>query len=101
MSRDLQHEFRIVAVHGLGADPEHTWTCKPNSRSNSESNQGRVHLFKDLLMKDERFSDARIIQFAYNSDWLVDACFESAHDIGLRLIESLTEHRKSHAVRTQ
>lgn len=49
-------------------------------------------------MKDERFSDARILHFAYNSDWLVDACFESARDIGLRLIESLIEHRKNHPV---
>jgi hypothetical protein len=49
-------------------------------------------------MKDERFLDARILHFAYNSDWLVDACFESARDIGLRLMESLIEHRKTHAV---
>lgn len=52
-------------------------------------------------MKDERFSDARILQFAYNSDWLVDACFESAHDTGLRLIEALIEHRKAHPVRSE
>ncbi|KAK1239342.1 hypothetical protein MKX07_008830 [Trichoderma sp. CBMAI-0711] len=48
-------------------------------------------------MRDERFSDARILQFAYNSDWLVDACFESARDIGLRLMEALIKHRETHA----
>ncbi|PKK43452.1 hypothetical protein CI102_12351 [Trichoderma harzianum] len=89
-------KYEIIAVHGLGASPEHTWTCRPSSKSRVSENKKTVHLLKDLLMKDERFSDARILHFAYNSDWLVDACFESARDIGLRLIESLIEHRKAH-----
>ncbi|KAJ4857850.1 WD domain, g-beta repeat domain-containing protein [Trichoderma breve] len=93
---DDQVKYEIIAVHGLGANPEHTWTCKPNSKSKTSDSQKPVHLLKDLLMKDERFSDARILHFAYNSDWLVDACFESARDIGLRLIESVIEHRKTH-----
>lgn len=92
---------RIIAVHGLGASSEHTWTCKPSSKSRTSDNQKSVHLLKDLLMKDERFSDARILHFAYNSDWLVDACFESARHIGLRLMETLVEHRKTHPVRNE
>lgn len=91
-------QSRIIAVHGLGASPEHTWTCKPSSKSKTSDSQKSVHLLKDLLMKDERFTDARILHFAYNSDWLVDACFETARDIGLRLIEALIEHRKTHPV---
>ncbi|KAL7924500.1 hypothetical protein ACQKWADRAFT_331432 [Trichoderma austrokoningii] len=95
-TNDDHVKYEIIAVHGLGANPEHTWTCKSNLKSKTGDAQLRVHLLKDLLMKDERFSDARILRFAYNSDWLVDACFESARDIGLRLIESLAEHRKHH-----
>ncbi|KAK0757130.1 hypothetical protein N5P37_010659 [Trichoderma harzianum] len=76
-------KYEIIAVHGLGASPEHTWTCRPSSKSRVSENK-------------KPFSDARILHFAYNSDWLVDACFESARDIGLRLIESLIEHRKAH-----
>lgn len=95
--RDDDHvKYEIIAVHGLGASPEHTWTCKPSSKSKTSDSQKSVHLLKDLLMKDERFTDARILHFAYNSDWLVDACFETARDIGLRLIEALIEHRKTH-----
>ncbi|UKZ66219.1 uncharacterized protein TrAtP1_007393 [Trichoderma atroviride] len=94
-SNDDQVKYEIVAVHGLGANPEHTWTCKSNPKSRAGDIQPPVHLLKDLLMKDERFSDARILHFAYNSDWLVDACFESARDIGLRLIESLIEQKPS------
>ncbi|QYT03667.1 hypothetical protein H0G86_010613 [Trichoderma simmonsii] len=89
-------KYEIIAVHGLGASPEHTWTCKPSSQSRTSDTQKPVHLLKDLLIKDERFSDARMLHFAYNSDWLVDACFESARDIGLRLMEYLVEHRKTH-----
>ncbi|RFU77887.1 vegetative incompatibility het-e-1 [Trichoderma arundinaceum] len=95
-SLQILNSFRIVAVHGLGANPDFTWTYKPNSKSDKRNGRSPVHLLKDLLMNDERFSDARILHFAYNSDWLVDACFESARDIGSRLIDSLVEHRKSH-----
>ncbi|UKZ81756.1 hypothetical protein TrVFT333_009529 [Trichoderma virens FT-333] len=90
-------KYEIVAVHGLGANPEHTWTYKSKSKSQVRDNQKPVHLLKDLIMEDNRFADARILHFAYNSDWLIDACFESAQDIGQRLIESLIEHRKHHA----
>ncbi|KAL7792882.1 hypothetical protein V8C43DRAFT_322220 [Trichoderma afarasin] len=89
-------KYEIIAVHGLGASPEHTWTCKSSSKSRTSDDKKSIHLLKDLIMKDERFSDARILHFAYNSDWLIDACFESARDIGLRLTESLIEHRKIH-----
>ncbi|KAL7815810.1 hypothetical protein V8C26DRAFT_401632 [Trichoderma gracile] len=96
-SPDHEPKYEIIAVHGLGANPEHTWTCKTSSKAKGVKNQERVHLLKDLLMKDKRFADARILHFAYNSDWLVDACFESASDIGLRLKNSLIEHRERHA----
>ncbi|KAH0496116.1 hypothetical protein TgHK011_003496 [Trichoderma gracile] len=96
-SSDEIAKYEIVAVHGLGANPEHTWTCKPRAKTRTGDAPVPVHLLKDLLMKDDRFSDARILHFAYNSDWLVDACFESARDIGLRLMEALIRHRETHA----
>ncbi|KAL6824632.1 hypothetical protein J3E69DRAFT_381507 [Trichoderma sp. SZMC 28015] len=95
-SNDDHVKYEIIAVHGLGASPEHTWTCKSSSKSRTSDDRKSIHLLKDLLMEDKRFSDARILHFAYNSDWLIDACFESARDIGLRLVESLIEHRKTH-----
>ncbi|KAL7943690.1 hypothetical protein V8C42DRAFT_358933 [Trichoderma barbatum] len=93
----MSHTSRIVAEHGLGSNTEHTWTCKPDSKSQNKGNRKLVHLLKDLLMKVKRFLDARMLHFAYNADWLVDACFESAHNIGRCLRESLIEHRKDHA----
>ncbi|KAK4071258.1 uncharacterized protein Triagg1_6289 [Trichoderma aggressivum f. europaeum] len=86
----------IVAVHGLGAHPEYTWTHKSASISDGNVEYSRVHLLKDLLMKDERFSQARFLQFSYNSDWLIDAPIESAQEIGVRLVSALSQHRSSH-----
>lgn len=58
----------------------------------------RVHLLKDLLMKDERFSQARFLHFSYNSDWLIDAPIESAQEIGIRLVSALIRHRSTRPV---
>ncbi|KAL7905153.1 hypothetical protein GGI35DRAFT_461932 [Trichoderma velutinum] len=54
-------KYEIIAVHGLGASPEHTWTCKSNSKAKTSGTQKSVHLLKDLLMKDERFTDAGLL----------------------------------------
>ncbi|KAK5997958.1 Vegetative incompatibility HET-E-1-like protein [Cladobotryum mycophilum] len=83
----------IVAVHGLGADPEYTWICRPDI--NDAKKNKPTHLLKDLIAKDDRFSNARILHFAYDSDWLVDACFESARDIDRRLLACLDSHREN------
>ncbi|CEF84083.1 unnamed protein product [Fusarium graminearum] len=79
-------KFEIVAVHGLGAHPVHTWEGKPSTGSLS-----KLHLLRDLLRED--FPTARISSFAYNSDWLVDAPEKTAQQIGRRLLEKLSQHR--------
>ncbi|KAF5508836.1 NACHT, LRR and PYD domains-containing protein 10 [Colletotrichum fructicola] len=56
-------QFEIVAVHGLGAHPEHTWEGKSTDKV-----KPRVHLLRDLLPR--AFPTARIMSFSYNSDWL-------------------------------
>ncbi|KAI1465801.1 armadillo-type protein [Daldinia caldariorum] len=75
-------KFEIVAVHGLGAHPEHTW-----------KGPGGVHLLRELL-KDS-FPEARILSFAYNSDWLVNAPIQSTEPISKWLLEELTKKRQS------
>jgi hypothetical protein len=90
--------FEIVAVHGLGAHPEYTWTSQAPSRLSDSEDVTRVHLLKDLLKDD--FPDARILAFAHNSDWLINAPVNTAQQIGDRLLDELVEHRKKHLVRT-
>lgn len=81
---------RIVAVHGLGAHPEHTWTRAVHTQETDRSRR-KVHLLRDLLSKT--FPEARILSFAYNSDWLTDAPVKTAQQIGERLRNQLKERK--------
>ncbi|KIW25442.1 uncharacterized protein PV07_08615 [Cladophialophora immunda] len=107
-------KFEIVAVHGLGAHPVHTWCSTSNSaqkesgnmassepaqvtfdapaKSVNTCNNGHVHLLRDLLQP--KFPEARILSFAHNSDWFVNAPVKTAQEIGDKLLEQLAEARK-------
>ncbi|KAJ0362696.1 hypothetical protein COL26b_013263 [Colletotrichum chrysophilum] len=82
----LSPQFEIVAVHSLGAHPEHTWEGKSIYKV-----KPKVHLLRDLLPR--AFPTARILSFSYNSDWLVDAPEKTAQQIGHRLAERLAKRR--------
>jgi hypothetical protein len=95
---------RIVAVHGLGAHPEYTWTCEaPRKHRTHEASaepaakRPRIHLLRCFLEPD--FPDARILSFAYNSDWLIDAPVKTAQQIGDQLLKQLEKARSNHRVR--
>ncbi|KAI9897307.1 hypothetical protein N3K66_008329 [Trichothecium roseum] len=83
-------DFEIVAVHGLGADAEYTWTAAAASSSTKSQDGHRTHLLR-LIKAD--FPTARILAFAYNSDWLIDAPVKSAQQIGDRLLDKLAADR--------
>lgn len=89
---------RIVAVHGLGADPDYTWTSQSPSISTTSEERTRVHLLRDLLKYD--FPEARILAFAHNSDWLIDAPVTTAQLIGERLLDGLVKRRRKQRVGT-
>ncbi|KAI1195277.1 ARM repeat-containing protein [Nemania serpens] len=76
----------IVAVHGLGADPEHTW-----EGVDLEDKHTRVHLLRGLLPKD--FPNARILSYKHNADWLFDSPTQSTDDVSQRLMRHLGEQR--------
>ncbi|KAJ3562731.1 hypothetical protein NPX13_g8454 [Xylaria arbuscula] len=84
-------KFIIVAVHGLGAHPEYTWTC--GAPSTSKGPRKKIHLLRDLLTKS--FPEARVLSFAYNSDWLVDAPVKTAEQIGKRMLDQLTKFQQN------
>ncbi|KAH7020289.1 peptidase C14 [Ilyonectria destructans] len=91
-------EFDIIAVHGLGADPDRTWTQSvktPQQREAIESQptqySGKIHLLQDLLKSD--FPAARILSFKYNSNWLTDAPVKTTEEIGKRLLEEIKAKR--------
>ncbi|KAK0710851.1 hypothetical protein B0H67DRAFT_554915 [Lasiosphaeris hirsuta] len=83
--------FELVAIHGLGAHPEQTWTSKTTAAQPGDSNTQRVHLLRDLLAPD--LPSARILSFCYSSDWLIDAPVRTAREISGKLLAELTSHR--------
>ncbi|KAK4077222.1 hypothetical protein Purlil1_12436 [Purpureocillium lilacinum] len=95
-------KFEIVAVHGLGADPEHTWThaaptasvgrCQePTATAYRPAHNPRIHLLRDLLRLD--FPDARILSFEHNSNWLTDAPVKTSEEIGNSLLREIKDKR--------
>ncbi|KAK4075230.1 hypothetical protein Purlil1_12720 [Purpureocillium lilacinum] len=95
-------KFEIVAVHGLGADPEHTWTHaaptasvgrsqEPTTTKYRPAHNPRVHLLRDLLGPD--FPEARILSFEHNSNWLTDAPVKTSEEIGNSLLRELKDKR--------
>ncbi|OTB02461.1 hypothetical protein M426DRAFT_195206 [Hypoxylon sp. CI-4A] len=91
-------KFEIVAVHGLGADPDFTWGDPPKDEEMPKDEKRHTHNAKTIhllrvLFKDD-FKDARILSFAHNSDWLIDAPIKSAQQIGKTLLDQLIEKRQ-------
>ncbi|KAL1855814.1 hypothetical protein VTK73DRAFT_8464 [Phialemonium thermophilum] len=98
-------DFDIVAIHGLGADPEHTWSCTadPDNDDRSwiqklcrtarepSSERRRVPLLRHLLRSD--FANARILCFTYYSGWLVNGQVTTAATKGTELLDQLAAVR--------
>lgn len=98
----------IVAVHGLGANPDHTWShaipadsvdrfqeLKPIERGPARSSM-RIHLLRDILYKD--FPEARILSFVHNSRWLTDAPVKTTEEIGKSLLEEIKSRRPQRVI---
>ncbi|KAI0423479.1 hypothetical protein F5Y09DRAFT_239934 [Xylaria sp. FL1042] len=90
-TRPEARTHRVVGVYGLGAHPEHTWTCEEPTAE--DSSRTKAHLLRDLLASS--FPEARILSFAHSSDWLVNAPIKTAEEIGERLLEQLVKHRNN------
>jgi hypothetical protein len=71
----------IVAVHGLGSNPEWAWT-----------HESGVMLLRDLLPKC--FPNARIMAFNHDSKWDRDSSVKSVEHCGKELLDNLNLVRK-------
>jgi hypothetical protein len=97
----------IVAVHGLGADPKHTWECLPKSHSDRSAkstalrdvDRGRicVHWLRDFLAED--FPNARVMTFGYNADWFVRSPTATVYERAGTLLKHLRDARVQQPVR--
>ncbi|KAJ3494229.1 hypothetical protein NLG97_g4215 [Lecanicillium saksenae] len=90
-------KFEIIAVPGLGAHPYHTWEARktqgPNAADYQTAQSSRAHLLKDLLAHD--FPDARIWNFAHDSNWLIDAPVKTTEEIGKCLLKEIKDKLSS------
>ncbi|KAI1117434.1 hypothetical protein F5Y14DRAFT_402602 [Nemania sp. NC0429] len=60
-------EVDIVAIHGIGAHPEYTWTWTTRNANNEIENQ--VNWLQDSTMLPASFQNARIMTYGYESYW--------------------------------
>jgi hypothetical protein len=86
---------RKKSANKVSSEPAQT-TFDASAKSVDTCDKGHVHLLRDLLQP--KFPDARILSFAHNSDWFVNAPVKTAQEIGDKLLEQLAEARKDNLV---
>ena len=99
----IKYLSSIVAVHGLGAHPEFTWTvtnkqaqplqAESSSKAGHASNKHRVNWLKDDAFLKEDFKKARIMTFGYNADWFVGAPMATAEQRAGTMLRELKRKR--------
>ncbi len=107
--KELAHSSRtdkgsIIAVHGLGANPNKTWSFQHNFNSKSEKHQSPTQpcngestmWLKDLLPR--HVPTARIMTFNYASKWLRDAPRENIRPLASRLLANIDDVRQEREV---
>ncbi|KAK4158894.1 hypothetical protein QBC43DRAFT_273523 [Cladorrhinum sp. PSN259] len=64
-----QIEVDIIAVHGIGADPDWTWKAKVEPGERPGSNKTIAEWLKDEDMLPAAIPRSRIMRFGYDSTW--------------------------------
>ncbi|XXG99884.1 NAD-dependent isocitrate dehydrogenase [Hypoxylon texense] len=78
-------EVDIVAVHGIGANPGHTWVNRENS----------VNWLSDPTMLPNALPKARIMTFSYESYWFGEnAIRQSLAGVATKLLRAFSEERE-------
>ena len=93
----------IVAVHGLGAHPEFTWTTiheqahplPTQSSSDVGDASNRINWLKDDEFLKKDFKTAGIMTFGYNADWFIGAPMATAELRAWTLLRELKRARAS------
>jgi tetratricopeptide (TPR) repeat protein len=81
----------IIAVHGLGANPDTTWLS--DEVKDGGKTTRRVHWLKDQDMLPSLIPNARIWAFCYNSNWLGEAPVQRIESIAEHLLALIHQNR--------
>jgi len=88
--------FSIVAMHGLGAHPDHTWTKIRIDEATGSHDEGRwVNWLQEEDMLPTAVPKSRIMRYGYKSNWFgEDAIRTSIRDIAEMLLFDLVLERE-------
>lgn len=82
----------IIAVHGLGANPDWAWTRKKAGKTGGE--EILVNWLKDENMLPSKMPNAQIMTFNYESKWHKDAPRQRRLLCADQLLTALDNQRK-------
>lgn len=90
----------IVAVHGMGARPDWTWTMERKVEGQTDNaNKKYVNWLSDPEMLLGALPGVRILNFGYKTEWIGKQENETREifvpDVAIRLLGGLEEHRKN------
>jgi hypothetical protein len=88
----LIQRISIVAVHGLGANPDWAWVRKVKVRATDE--ERNVNWLADLDLLPAKIPHARIMTFNYESKWHKDAPKQRRSLCADQLLTALDNKRK-------
>jgi hypothetical protein len=101
----LSSSRSIIAVHGLGANPIHTWSARRPSNSarrdapshettpdGDDRDPNRVYWLQEFL--PEAFPKARIMAFDHNADWIWNAPTTTAAQSAVQMIQAIRSVRE-------
>ncbi len=89
---DTLMPYSIVAVHGLGANPDWAWTWKRAATASEE--EIHVNWLRDEDMLPSKIPHARILTFNYESTWHKDAPRQRRSLCADQLLTALDNQRK-------
>jgi hypothetical protein len=88
----------IIAVHGLGSNPDTTWQSRTTVPLEGSSDQEIYPIWlRDFLPQDLQKDGfrVRVMAFNHNTRWKTNALNKSLEDYGQDLLRELAEKRRS------
>jgi hypothetical protein len=83
--------YSIIAVHGLGANPDWAWVGK---KQDDEGNEVHVNWLSDTNMLPSELPGTRIMTFNYESQWFLGNLKQRRSLCAVQLLHSLINQRE-------